>query len=44
MQIVYSAVAIFVMTAILGRYHKKAPIERESQGAELEENQISATA
>ncbi|MGD6793264.1 YitT family protein [Metabacillus indicus] len=44
LQIVYSAIAIFVMTAILGRYHKKAPLERESGHAETEENGVSATA
>jgi uncharacterized membrane-anchored protein YitT (DUF2179 family) len=28
LQVLYSAVAIFIMTGILGRYHKRAPIER----------------
>lgn len=27
-QVLYSAIAIFIMTGILGRYHKRAPIER----------------
>lgn len=27
-QVLYSAIAIFMMTSILGRYHKRAPIER----------------
>ncbi|MCM3585800.1 YitT family protein [Mesobacillus maritimus] len=29
-QVIYSAIAIFMMTTILGRYHKRAPIERHS--------------
>ena len=30
-QVMYSALAIFIMTGILGRYHKQAPIERHQK-------------
>lgn len=30
-QVLYSAIAIFMMTSILGRYHKRAPIERHNK-------------
>lgn len=35
-QVLYSAIAIFIMTTILGRYHKRAPIERHHQIDSLE--------
>ncbi|MFT9850453.1 YitT family protein [Aneurinibacillus sp. REN35] len=42
-QILYSVLAIIVMSAVLGRYHKTSPIEKNNKHiAELEENSADA--
>jgi uncharacterized membrane-anchored protein YitT (DUF2179 family) len=43
-QVLYSALAIFIMTGILGRYHKKAPIERhhKKETEEVEQNEVAS--
>ncbi|MGM0901095.1 MAG: YitT family protein [Bacillota bacterium] len=43
-QVIYSAIAIFIMTGILGRYHKRAPIERHHKmdSEEFEQTETAA--
>lgn len=43
-QVLYSALVIFIMTGILGRYHKKAPIERhhKKETEEVEQNEVAS--
>jgi uncharacterized membrane-anchored protein YitT (DUF2179 family) len=43
-QVLYSALAIFIMTGILGRYHKQAPIERhlKKEHEEVEQNEVAS--
>jgi len=43
-QVLYSALAIFIMTGILGRYHKQAPIERhhKKEHEEVEQTEVAS--
>jgi uncharacterized membrane-anchored protein YitT (DUF2179 family) len=43
-QVIYSAIAIFIMTSILGRYHKRAPIERHHKMGSDEYEQTETAA
>lgn len=41
-EVVYSILAIFVMSAVLGRYHKKSPIEKNNRHIDEMEKEASS--
>ncbi|MBG9474087.1 MULTISPECIES: YitT family protein [Priestia] len=42
-QVLYSLIGIFIMTGLLGRYHKRSPIERTGEHMEEEAKQQTAS-